>query len=89
MALVAANAAAVRRAAAVQAPGEQCAAGCWVADTESDHQRCPLLLLDPSTKDTLRMTLDGLLSGRHRAQSPACALFLLNPTPYIYLMEYA
>lgn len=89
MALVAANAAAVRRAAAVQAPGEQCAAGCWVADTGSNHQRCPLLLLDPSTRVTLGITLDGLLSGRHRAQSPACALFLLNLTSYKYLMGYA
>ena len=40
MALVLANAAAVARAAGVQAPGEQCNAGCWLADRESGRQQC-------------------------------------------------
>ena len=40
MALVVANAAAVARAAGVQAPGEQCGAGCWLADRESGRQQC-------------------------------------------------
>ena len=40
MALVVANAAAVARVAGVQAPGEQCGAGCWLADRESGRQQC-------------------------------------------------